>query len=455
MRKGFDRTVLPLELSPVIRQFGQKRLRVGYVEYSPFSVSKEASQNGLVTFDGVDFSLIYSLADAFNVSLVPVRDPEATWGAKRRGRWTGIAGMVSRKEVDFAVSASFQTPYREEVLDYTHYYYIQVVKFIVRSPAEKPRALLIVRPFAVEVWLGVLVAYLVSLAMLVAVMHSERRNSALRFLSAGDVALALYLGIIWQGCDRRFSSTFKRRLVAASWWLLCTVISCAYCGLLISFMSHPGMEPALDTLAKLRRAVLAQRIFVGTTRHTEMELAFTSAKSGVIHDIGRQMLEHPGRTLVTDAREGYRRCLRSRYAYVFPETVLKVEEARTAGLLLVSRDAFYHAMAVYTFPKGSPFVATFSYGMKNFMFTGLVEKWLNDFLWQLRMNTKHSGTDQGAERPINVVDLQGAFFVLVMGCTAGLLALVAESCWAFFSRRITSTVSERHRRAKTHRASVP
>ncbi|XP_037577853.2 ionotropic receptor 93a-like [Dermacentor silvarum] len=350
------------------------------------------------------------------------------------------------QEVDLAVSASFQTPYREEVLDYAHYYYIQVVKFIVRAPAEKPRALVIVRPFAVEVWLGVLVAYLVSLVLLLAVMRFERRHDRtgkLRFLPTGDVALSLYLGVIWQGCDWRFSGSPTRRLVAAGWWLLCTVISCAYCSLLISFMSHPGMEQALDTLPRLRRELLADRIFVGTTRHTEMELAFTSAKAGIMRDIGRQMLEHPQRTLVATEREGYRRCLRSRYAYMFPETVLKVEEARTDGRLLVSRDAFYHAMAVYTFPKGSPHVATFSYGMKNFMFMGLVEKWLNDFLWQLRMNTRRAETGENAERPISVVDLQGAFFVLVMGYTSGLLALLTESCCVFLARLSAKTIRPR------------
>ncbi|KAK8779792.1 hypothetical protein V5799_018873 [Amblyomma americanum] len=64
------------------------------------------------------------------------------------------AKYARQLEVDLAVSASFQTPYREEVLDYTHYYYIQVVKFIVRAPAEKPRALVIVRPFVVEAAIG-------------------------------------------------------------------------------------------------------------------------------------------------------------------------------------------------------------------------------------------------------------------------------------------------------------
>lgn len=78
--------------------------------------------------------------------------------------------------------------------------------------------------------------------------------------------------------------------------------------------------------------------------------------------IGQQMLKHPEKTLVSNARIGFDRCLSSSYAYMFPETVLKVEEARTAGRLIVSRDAFYHAMAVYTFPKGSPYVATFSKG---------------------------------------------------------------------------------------------
>lgn len=167
-----------------------------------------------------------------------------------------------------------------------------------------------------------------------------------------------------------------------------------------------------------------------------------------MRDIGRQMLEHPQRTLVAKDREGYRRCLNSRYAYMFPETVLKVEEARTDGRLLVSRDAFYHAMAVYTFPKGSPHVATFSYGMKNYMFMGLVEKWLNDFLWQLRMNTKRAETKGKAERPISVVDLQGAFFIVVMGYTGGLLALLAESCGAFLTRLLVTTIKPYYSRSR-------
>ncbi|XP_050026227.2 uncharacterized protein [Dermacentor andersoni] len=178
------------------------RMPLALLQYSPFSVSRRPAPNDTLVYEGVDFSLIFNLASAFNMSLVPVRDPEATWGAKRHGRWTGIAGMVSRREVDLAVSASFQTPYREKVLDYAHYYYIQVVKFIARAPAEKPRALVVVRPFAVEVWLGVLVAYLVSLALLLAVMRFERRHDRtgkLRFLPTQDVALSLYLGVIWQG----------------------------------------------------------------------------------------------------------------------------------------------------------------------------------------------------------------------------------------------------------------
>lgn len=81
-----------------------------------------------------------------------------------------------------------------------------------------------------------------------------------------------------------------------------------------------------------------------------------------MRDIGQQMLKYPDKTLVADARTGFSRCLSTGYAYMFPESVLKVEESRTVGRLIVSKDAFYHAMAVYTFPKGSPYVATFSEG---------------------------------------------------------------------------------------------
>ncbi|KAM7307616.1 uncharacterized protein ISCGN_011252 [Ixodes scapularis] len=173
---------------------------------------------------------------------------------------------------------------------------------------------------------------------------------------------------------------------------------------------------------------------------------WVKAKEGIMRAIGQQMLKHPEKTLVSNARIGFDRCLSSSYAYMFPETVLKVEEARTAGRLIVSRDAFYHAMAVYTFPKGSPYVATFSKGMKSFMFMGLVDKWLGDFLWLLRANASFTDLQTAGshgERPINVIDLQGSFFVLVLGFTAGFLALWVE-------RLHVRARQPRHRVAKLH-----
>ncbi|XP_075750392.1 uncharacterized protein LOC142817219 [Rhipicephalus microplus] len=66
-KTGFDRPVSKLELSPIVRNYRRKQLLVGYVEYSPFSVSRRPNLNGTVVYEGVDFSLISNLARVFNM----------------------------------------------------------------------------------------------------------------------------------------------------------------------------------------------------------------------------------------------------------------------------------------------------------------------------------------------------------------------------------------------------
>lgn len=123
-------------------------------------------------------------------------------------------------------------------------------------------------------------------------------------------------------------------------------------------------------------------------------------------------------------------------------------EGSTHHDVVSSSSCFIYATAAFASTKQPVYVFS-SCRMKNYMFMGLVEKWLNDFLWQLRMNTKRDEAEGNAERPISVVDLQGAFFIVVMGYTGGLLALLTESCCAFLTRLFTSTIKPYYSRSRS------
>lgn len=58
------------------------------------------------------------------------------------------------------------------------------------------------------------------------------------------------------------------RVLMSFWWGFCITLIAGYNGSLMSFMAHPGLSPALDTIFKLVEAVQKGDIVVGTIKNS-------------------------------------------------------------------------------------------------------------------------------------------------------------------------------------------
>ncbi|XP_047493795.1 uncharacterized protein LOC125042313 [Penaeus chinensis] len=148
----FLATSLTSDLERVYADFGGRQLKGAVVSNFPFF-----QVTPLDTFDGpyqeaapvsgIDFRVIDTIASKLNFTYkLLVAD---SWGGPQAdgGSITGMIGMVSRREAEFAIDEITITGAREAVLDFTKPYFMESVTIVSRAPAEKSRAVAVFSPF--------------------------------------------------------------------------------------------------------------------------------------------------------------------------------------------------------------------------------------------------------------------------------------------------------------------
>ena len=140
---------------------------------------------------------------------------------------------------------------REAAIDFSTPFYFDGLSFVAPLPQELPKYLAIIKPFVGQVWIFVIILVICSGPVYwVLLTASERKaggDSKEKLAETSLYCLSLVL-----------KNTTKDRLVLpkkekstkiflVSWFLFCLVISTAYTGNLISFMTYPGKESSINT----------------------------------------------------------------------------------------------------------------------------------------------------------------------------------------------------------------
>lgn len=97
-------------------------------------------------------------------------------------------------------------------------------------------------------------------------MSTEEKNTIVK---SNHSKLYLYSSTI--GTPSPAPARYSIRFFISGWWFFIMVILWSYAGTLTSFMTYPGRRPAIDTVKKLRHALVSQSIQYGTLKGTSYE----------------------------------------------------------------------------------------------------------------------------------------------------------------------------------------
>ncbi|GFT39661.1 lig_chan-Glu_bd domain-containing protein [Nephila pilipes] len=147
----------------------------------------------------------------------------ALWGIKKDdGNWTGITGMIARKEADMAFVFSSIRYAPSEVVDFSASYYASDKTFATDLPGPAPRYTILVFPFKFEVWITIFCT-MIFFHFVQYIMFYKKNSKA---DSSGSKKLAT-----------RSVDSLKYRILDGSWIASNAFLKFIYTSVLLSFLT--------------------------------------------------------------------------------------------------------------------------------------------------------------------------------------------------------------------------
>ncbi|XP_047482455.1 probable glutamate receptor [Penaeus chinensis] len=382
------------------------------------------------TITGPMVKLLEILATSMNFTYTYVRPPDGAWGAKQPdGSFSGMVGMLSRKEADiglgpFGVSAS-----RAEVVDYTSFIVIDYARIIGgRGRAEvDPWGFLL--PLAPEVWLGV--AVMTALAMATAAVLTGLSE---RF-SAGRRSAGLCFGVVRVLLIQDTKVLPERRwerVLLAGWMIVTLVTVKSYAGNLMSLLAVRHIPQPYQSVRDVLDDASCTMIWETNNAYIQYMNSLTSGTFYEVAEAGRN-----GRIIYkrsTDFMEAVETLVRR------GDHVLMVEDL-TARVFLgqdvsstgrcdfyLSREVFLPFIFAMTGQKNSPLVPALNRRIRAVTESGLYDHWMQGAI-------PNSTTCANAPSKITVNTTLGLsnlwlmFAILLGGHAISLIVLLLETFW--------------------------
>ncbi|XP_076363785.1 putative glutamate receptor isoform X1 [Tachypleus tridentatus] len=404
--------------------FQGRLLRVGTLKKIPHITYHVRNDKNVIGDQGIENSLLNTIAEHLNFSYKLVLPPDGLFGAKENGTWSGIMGMVMRKEVDMGLTALVVTYEREEDMDFTVPYNFEFLTFVTAVPGFEHRALAIIRPFTWQMWIVLILTLAFSGILMNAVdnISAKVHQTSRRSLKAFWFIIG---NLTSQGHHIEVAPELSVRCMAGAWLLVAVVLLAAYCGPLTSHVTFPTPLKPIDKVGELQVAVKSGAMKAGTLQGTSYFHRFMLAEDGVLKYLADKMRKHPS-WVMNDIHKGIERVLKSPYVFIHGRVVLSAHAAMLGrDRFHVSTDCFFSDTFAFPLQDGSPLKTEFDKVIRRIWEAGLVVQWEKE---QLRKyENRDLITTENPADAFTLVDIQGAFILYGIGNAIALVALVVES----------------------------
>ncbi|XP_068202882.1 glutamate receptor ionotropic, delta-2-like [Palaemon carinicauda] len=262
-----------------------RKMTITTIKCWPFFGLADMEDGGVQPTYGIDVMILEALASTLNFTFHIVTPEDGSWGLPQAdGSVTGMIGMVARREADVALSVIGVNELRARVIDYTDYYYQGTLGIFSRAPKEKNRALAVLAPFTLEVWM-----YIITSILLVGPLLRLLSETSYRLLqtvpsaSLQGFSFNLFRNFVVQG-NQIASAHWPERLIFYFWYLFCLILSALYSGMLIAVLAIPAFETPINALEELPKAV-QNGFTLGVMKDSTNEMIFKEAKEGIYKEV--------------------------------------------------------------------------------------------------------------------------------------------------------------------------
>ncbi|XP_045601688.1 probable glutamate receptor [Procambarus clarkii] len=420
-------TRLPLYPDKFSRFVEAPQLVVAAEEFQPHVIVQ--TRTSALSFLGPMAEALHLLARSLNFTYTFLRPPDGSWGVKLPdGSWTGMVGMVGRKEADIGLGPFAVTSVRAEMVDFTYPILVDYGRILARRgrPEVDPWSFLL--PFTPEVWVGTLAVLLLVLSTVAVMQRCSARMTAPRDRWLGDT-LFTYSRVLLQQDARGCSRLWWERLVLGGWMLLMLVLTRSYSGTLTSILAVRYVPEPFQTLRALLDSPRVTLVWEANTMYVQY---FRSVDSGIFREVMDS--EKAGRIKYVKSTEYtyMRDHLVRQGKHVFlgedlSSKVLMAQDFSNTGAcdFYTSRDKFLPFMFAMIGQKESPLVPALSQRIQTMTEAGLYWHWLENMIPN-STSCVRAASKIFVESPLQIPNLWGVFVVLAGGHIVALLGFGSE-----------------------------
>ncbi|KAK3873975.1 hypothetical protein Pcinc_021053 [Petrolisthes cinctipes] len=416
--------------------------RVATISYFPYIDYKRDSEEpgtSVTPLDSVNVRILNALANSLNFTYDMREDPSRSFGnLEADGMYSGMMGQLQREEADFCTMLA-PTPGRLKVVDYLRLTPSDAFVIASLKPSVLPANLALVRPFSRNVWvcvMGCVVGWGLVLWMLQGVWSALTGLHSITL----DKALEYSWSAIMENSAKDPSVNISGQMLVGWWLVFCLVISTGFRSSLISHLTVQGRSRAPESLGDL----VEQEGWTWGTEPWAYNGAtleyFSKHTDPIVKQIHNNMQ-------VLVLQKAMNKVLAGGFSFVIVKNYILVIIASTytdtygQSAVYVSKKEF-SALACYGWGirMGAPFLNQFITLHAHLEDTGIIETWTKTIMAdRVSSNREKARLDSNIQQQqqlslqndqrqvvLSLSHLQGAFYLLGLGCVAGALGLMAE-----------------------------
>ncbi|GFU12535.1 glutamate receptor 4 [Nephila pilipes] len=419
-------------------------LRIAVVQYFPY-VKYHVSEGNVILGDCVLKHILKFISKRLNFKYKLLEAPADDWGTKVNNEWKGAIGMVIRGEADMIPYLTV-TPSRYDVIEYTKPIAFVQYGLLIAFPEEPPRAFIFLRLYKREVWILLFVTAVV-LSYVLCKMHSissefRKPEDTQKKLCSYFRCLWLIFGILLQQGGTHLPVTTSGRLLLATWWLAVLVITTTYSANLIAFLAFPETRFVVRSLEELaNHKTVTLTIKEGCPVLEDFELSDVE----MYRRIREVYLENERRyqKLSTDTKRccAVEEVAAGKTVYIDDTNYLTgmVEEDyrnhnKNCRITIAPKEFAWMDLAV-GLRRGSSLLKPLNDEIQQMRESGVLEHWKEQFNG-LRGECYEIKAVLPGQREVSLEDLQGPFYLLVLGAVFGFLLVGAEATYQKLKKMI-------------------
>ncbi|XP_068238585.1 glutamate receptor ionotropic, delta-2-like [Palaemon carinicauda] len=408
-----------------------RKFKMGVKEsYLLIKLGRKFPDGSVELLSGMDVAFINMVTSALNITYKAYIPKDDVWGdGLPNGTATGLIGMVAKREVAFGISVLSISDSRLRVVDFTCPYSSGRYVLMSRSPKQKNRALAVLSPFQLQVWVCITSAVLLmgpvvySIAYLVN-KYVANNGEEIDFLW---FHFNMFRNIVNQG-NLIEDKSFQVRVVLAFWFLFCVINAALYSGMLTATLAIPAYETPIDSLQDLPRAT-KEGFTIGTLGGSNYEFIFKTATEGIFKDTWN-LFNHEDRSksFVDNANVGVMKVLSEKFVFITSDNFFRAFQTTFGkGRFHVGQQKLLPTFVGIATPKGSPVTGPFDRVILRLAEGGIIDKVIDDHYRRIpAVPSAKQASESTTSASITLTHLQASFYILSMGTLISAATFLVE-----------------------------